>query len=335
MLTIKNKRSVLLIGILILLVFLWGISRRMDKNNSASKIAQRATNIIRGDDGFAFDESTPGYETYLNLIQGCSFKDCIISIDDPEFESPSEADKWLESGDIVFILNFGGEIRSYPQRILNRHEIVNDIVSGDPLVITFCPLCGSALAFERTLDGAVLEFGVSGKLHDNDLVMYDRQTESLWQQITGEAIVGELFGKKLKQISFGVMSWDEAKKKFPTLSSLKRPGSAATYNVYPYGDYEQDANPLFPVEGGVDDTIHPKAVVFGVEIDGKFKAYPEEKLQSVKTKNLQDKVGGVNIEINYNNGAIEVRRLDTREEIPATRLFWFAWKAFRPSTGLY
>lgn len=330
-----KNRTWLLFGLIVLLGIGWIISTKMDKNSPVNQVAKRASSIIRGDDGFAFDESIPGYETYLNLIQGCSFKDCISSIDEPEFELIESADEWLIGADVVFVLNYKGEARVYPQRILNRHEIVNDIIAGDPLVITFCPLCGSALAFERILDSRVLEFGVSGKLHNNDLVMYDRQTETLWQQITGEAIVGELFGKKLKQISFGVMTWNEAKIKFPGLSSLKRPGSTALYDIYPYGDYEQNANPLFPVEGGVDSTIHPKAVVFGVEIDGKFKAYPEEALKKLRNKELKDIVGDIGVRVNYNNGDVDVRRLDTGEEIVATRMFWFAWKAFRPDTELH
>lgn len=333
MFNLKKKSPVLLIGILLLLGVVWFFSSRMNKNNPVSKVAQKASNIIRGDDGFAFDETTPGYETYLDLIQGCSFKDCIPSIDVPEFEAVDVADKWLEDSDMVFVLDYKGEVRAYSQRIMNRHEIVNDVVAGDPLVVTFCPLCGSALAFERTLGGIVYEFGVSGKLHDNDLVMYDRQTESLWQQITGEAIVGELRGSRLKQLSFGVMTWEEAKGRFPSLMSLKRAGAAATYNYYPYGDYEEDPNPLFPMD--VDSTIHPKAVVFGVELGDSFKAYPEEKLKEQGNKELSDRVGGVNIKINYNDGDVSVRRVDTGEEIPATRLFWFAWKAFRPETQLY
>lgn len=333
---LKLKSPLLLIVIVLFLGAVWFVSSKMgDKSNPVKKVAQKASNIIGGDDGFAFDENTFGYDTYKNLIQGCSFKDCIPSIDEPEFESVKEADLWLDGGDVVFVLNYKDEVRAYSQRIMNRHEVVNDVVSGDPLVITFCPLCGSALAFERALDGEVYEFGVSGKLHDNDLVMYDRQTESLWQQITGEAIVGELFGKKLKQLSFGVMTWIEAKDKFPDMVSLKRPGAAATYNVYPYGDYEKDASPLFPVEGGVDSTIHPKAVVFGIEVGDNFKAYPEEELEKLGNIELKDRVGSIDIEINYNDGDVEVRRLDTGEEIPATRLFWFAWKAFRPDTELY
>jgi hypothetical protein len=270
-------------------------------------------------------------------MQGCPFKDCIPSIDNPKFESAGSADEWLDDTDIVFALEYEGEVRSYPQRILNWHEIVNDEVAGDPLAVTFCPLCGSALAFDRGVDGQILEFGVSGKLHNNDLVMYDRETETLWQQITGEAIVGELFGKRLKQIPLNGMRWSQFKEQFPDAKVLSRDtGFSRNYDIYPYGDYEEDASPLFPVQGGVDSTIHPKALVYGVEVgEGKYKAYPEEKLIRLQSNKLEDSIDGVDLEIMYNNGDIRVVRLDTGEEIAATRLFWFAWKAFRPETKLY
>ena len=295
----------------------------------------RRTAGIFGGGGFDFDENTPGYENFTKLIQGCpSGKDCIASIDDPKFESVSEADTWLETDDVVFALDYKGEARAYPQKILNLHEIVNDEVAGDPLAITFCPLCGSALAFDSRIDGQVLEFGVSGKLHNNDLVMYDRQTESLWQQITGEAIVGELFGKRLKQIPMSGMRWSQFKEEFPQGQVLSRDtGFSRNYDQYPYGSYEQDTNTLFPVEGGVDQTIHPKADVYGVEIEESYKAYPEDKIKA--EGEIEDVVGGVRIKVSYKNGDVTVVRGDNEEEIPATRLFWFAWEAFHSDTKLY
>ena len=110
------------------------------------------------------------------------------------YENAKKAGNWLNPSDIVFAINYKGIVRAYPQRILNWHEIVNDhaVVDGEDyyFMITFCPLCGSAVGFERSVDGVITEFGVSGKLHNNDLVMYDRFEGNLWQQITGEAIVG-------------------------------------------------------------------------------------------------------------------------------------------------
>jgi hypothetical protein len=320
--------------VIVVVVVVFVASYYLSRRNlgKVGTVVNKVSETLDLNDGFSFDSSTPGYETYVDLTQGCPFKDCIKSIDNPEFESADVADQWLDGADLVFVLDYKGEARSYSQRILNRHEIVNDEIDSEPVVVTFCPLCGSALAFERTLDGQVLEFGVSGKLHNNDLVMYDRQTESLWQQITGVAIAGELFGTRLKQISFGAMTWEEAKSRYPSIMSLKRPRASSAYDTYPYGDYENDPNPLFPMD--TDSTIHPKTVVFGVEVEEEYKAYPEEKLKTQDSK-LKDQVGNVAVEIGYNNGDVRVRRLDTGEDVVATRLFWFAWAAFRPETELY
>ena len=326
---------VLIIGIVVVGVIVVSVvSKLRGRANPVTEVAQKATKVITGGAGFDFDESTPGYENYTKLLQGCPFKDCIPSIDDPVFESVSEADGWLNDDDVVFALDYKEESRAYPQKILNHHEIVNDVVAGDRLAITFCPLCGSALAFDSRVDGQTLEFGVSGKLLDNDLIMYDRQTESLWQQITGEAIVGEMFGKRLKQIPLPGMRWSQFKQDFPDGQVLSRDtGYSRNYDRSPYGDYEQRKAPLFPVAGGVDDTIHPKTVVYGVEIEKSFKAYPEEKIEN--EGEIEDQVGGVKVKLVYNNGDVTVERSDTGEEITATRLFWFAWKAFRPETDLY
>ena len=320
--------------VVLVLLVLWriGVFGPQKPIESVKEAGEKAVGVITGDDGFSFDQDIPGYETYLSFIQGCPTKDCIPSIDDPKFESVSAADEWLDEEDVVFVVDYKGQVKAYPQRILNWHEIVNDVI-GDPLVITFCPLCGSALTFDRRVDGQTLEFGVSGKLHNNDLVMYDRQTESLWQQITGGAIVGELFGKRLAQIPTSGMRFSQFKIGFPNGEVLSRDtGFRRDYDSYPYGNYESDTNPLFPVEGGVDTTIHPKAVVYGVIIGEEAKAYSEGKIREEGI--INDEVGGVSIKISYNNGDVNVIRSDDLE-LAATRLFWFAWKAFHPDTKLY
>ena len=339
-----SKLFWLVVGLVIVLALLWsrGLfnpARPQDTIKEVGRTVSRGTqSLIGGGSGFDFPDDVKGKENLAKLRQGCPFKDCIPSIDEPKFESVAEANQWLEDDDVVFALDYKGEQRAYPQRILNWHEIVNDVVAGDPITITFCPLCGSALAFDRRVDGRVLEFGVSGKLHDSDLVMYDRETESLWQQITGEAIVGELFGIKLKQISMDTLRWEEWKKSHPQTTVLSREtGFSRDYSRYPYGSYEEDQSVHFPVEGGVDQTIHPKAVVYGVEVNGKFKAYTLEAIERDTKEDsvITDTVGGERVRLSYNNGEVFVENLRTKGEIVSTRLFWFAWKAFHQETTLY
>ncbi|KKK92084.1 hypothetical protein LCGC14_2706480, partial [marine sediment metagenome] len=115
-------------------------------------------------------------------IQRPDPRDVIQPIDDPQFDTVEEAAQWLVDREPVVALELEGEARAYPLRILTSHEVVNDVVGGRSVVVSYCPLCNSAVTFDRELDGQVLRFGVSGLLRNSDLVMWDRQTESLWQQ---------------------------------------------------------------------------------------------------------------------------------------------------------
>ncbi len=271
-----------------------------------------------------------------DLLQGCSGKDCIPSIDSPRFESADEANSWLKPEDRVFALELNGVTRTYPQRIMNWHEIVNDAVNGTPIAITFCPLCGSALAFEREVGGVTTEFGVSGKLHNSDLVMYDRYEGNLWQQITGEAIVGPAArrNEKLAKLPIITIEWSQWKARHPDTQVLSRnTGFTRNYDQYPYGTYEQDEQLLFGVKD-LNRSLHIKTVVYGVELDKSSKAYPEEVFDN--TPKITDKVGGISIILeNQANGKIVVTNTQTGAEIIPIRLFWFAWAAFHPDTELY
>jgi len=133
------------------------------------------------------------------VFQGCPQRDCIPSIDRPEFLKTSDVD-FLDRDDIVLSLTHENITRAYPTRILDRHEIVNDRFGETPVAVTYCPLCGSGLAFVRVLGGEEVQLGVSGLLHNNDLIMYDRKTKSLWQQITGQAIAGPMRGSTLQSL---------------------------------------------------------------------------------------------------------------------------------------
>lgn len=271
-----------------------------------------------------------------DLLQGCFGKDCIPSIEDPKFETAQEADTWLDSDDRVFALEYNGVVRAYPQRIMNWHEIVNDDANGTPIAITFCPLCGSALAFERTVDGVITEFGVSGKLHNSDLVMYDRYEGNLWQQITGEAIVGSAArrNEKLMKVPIITVHWSQWKEEHSDTQVLSRDtGFSRNYDQYPYGTYEENDELLFGVEG-LDKSLQIKTVVYGVELGEASKAYPEDVFN--QTPKITDTVGGISVTLERQaNGEIIVINTVTSEEIIPIRLFWFAWATFHPDTQLY
>ena len=134
---------------------------------------------------------------YSEILSGGPPRDGIPAIDDPRFVSVEEAESWLEPREPVILFRIGNDVRAYPIQIVMWHEIVNDTVGGVPVVVTFCPLCNTAIAFDRTVEGRELTFGTTGRLRFSNLIMYDRQTESWWQQATGDAIVGKFTGKQL------------------------------------------------------------------------------------------------------------------------------------------
>ncbi|MDA1060434.1 MAG: DUF3179 domain-containing protein [bacterium] len=271
------------------------------------------------------------------LLDGCfTGKDCIPSIENPKFQSVEAANLWLNDEDMVFAIEYKGVQRAYPQRILNWHEIVNDEIAGDPIAITFCPLCGSALAFERKVDGVITELGVSGKLHNSDLVMYDRYEGNLWQQITGEGIVGPaaLRNEILTQVPISTTTWGQWKKEFPSTEVLSTDtGYSRDYSAYPYGTYESDDDLYFQV-GSLNDSIQIKTPIYGIEVDGSSKAYTREAL--LRDGKIKEKLGGINIQIELlDSGEIKATNLDSGEPIIPIRLFWFAWASFHPDTELY
>ena len=275
------------------------------------------------------------YLVHPNKIRsGGPPKDGIPSIDNPEFVSVEEADQWLGDDELVMAIIHKGIKRVYPHQILVWHEIVNDTIAEDPLLITYCPLCGSGIAFERLIDGEAVEFGTSGRLYNSNLIMYDRKTETYWTQIEGKAVVGPLTGSRLQAVSVDTMPWKVWKKNHPDSEVLSRDtGHGRQYGVDPYGNYYTSGSLIFPVENE-DSRVHPKTVIFGIEVDGKYKAYLETDLDDLGT--IEDSLGGVKLRVTRDSAGI-VRFTDTKtgREIVKDRDFWFAWYAFHPDTLVY
>ena len=261
-------------------------------------------------------------------------KDGIPSIDNPKFVSVSEADEWIEDNELVLAIVYRGVKRVYPFQVMVWHEIVNDRIAGDPILITYCPLCGSGIAYERMIDGKEVEFGTSGKLFNSNLVMYDRKTDTYWTQIDGLAVVGELTGMRLEPVSIDTVVWRDWKKAHPESEVLSQDtGFSRPYGNDPYGSYYEDSFLMFPVEN-VDDRVHPKTVIFGIEVNGKHRAYKEDDL--LETPIIEDSIEGVPIRITRSeDGIVRIENTESGEEIIKERDFWFAWYAFHPDTTLY
>jgi hypothetical protein len=211
-------------------------------------------------EGWSKTDFTKSRIAWGEIVSGGPPKDGIPSIDKPTFKTAAE-DRELAGNDPVIGLEINGDARAYPLRILIWHEIVNDMVGGMPVTITYCPLCNSAVVFDRRVPPHVLDFGTTGKLRHSDLVMYDRQTESWWQQFTGEAIVGALAGTELKLIPARLESFAQFKTRHPGGKVLvpNNPGLRG-YGRNPYVGYDMAAAP-FLYRGDYPKDIEPMARV--------------------------------------------------------------------------
>lgn len=255
----------------------------------------------RGDDALT---ATPDAYVPRSELQRGARKDAIPAITAPAFgEDWSDADAapLQETNDVIGVVR-DGEARAYPLRILNWHEVVNESFGG-PLLVTYCPLCGSAVAAVREAGGETTLFGVSGLLYKNDLVMYDRATDTLWSQIEAQAINGELVGETLQLVPSSFTTWGEWTTEYPDTDVLLPPPESGTitdaaprdYDKDPYGGYEYSGR--IGIGGSYDDDrLHPKATVLGVARDGEARAYPLDRVIEAGGV-VNDEVGGIPVVI--------------------------------------
>ncbi len=224
---------------------------------------------------------------YSEILSGGPPPDGIPAIDSPVFESVDAADGWLGDDWPVMFFEWNGDARAYPLAILIHHEIVNDVVGDRPVTLTFCPLCNSTIAFDRTLpDGRVLDFGTTGNLRNSDLVMYDRLTKSWWQQFTGEAIVGELTGTQLAFLPSQIIAWSDFKAHHPDGKVLSREtGFGRPYGLNPYPGYDSINNSPFLFDGETDGRLPAVERVVAIEVAGVDVAYPFSALSEVQVVN--------------------------------------------------
>jgi len=237
------------------------------------------------------------------LLSGGVPKDGIPAINQPRFVSMSEAKRWLKPQEPVISLEIGGEARAYPLQILIWHEIVNDRIDDTPVAVTFCPLCYSAVAFDRTIGGRVHTFGVSGMLRNSDMVMYDRETESLWQQLTGEAIVGEMTGIKLARLPAQIISFEQFASAYKDVLVLSREtGFRRDYGRNPYAGYDDIIQRPFLYRGKIDNRLAPMERVVTLNLNGVNKVYPYSVTRKLRV--IHDEVGGSPVVIFHGPGAI-------------------------------
>lgn len=240
---------------------------------------------------------------YDEILSGGPPKDGIPSIDDPKFETISYADLWLGDREPVILVRVGDDARAYPIQVLMWHEIVNDEVGGLPLTITFCPLCNTAIAFERQVGDRVLDFGTTGRLRYSNLIMYDRQTETWWQQADGLAIAGDLTGTQLAFYPAAIVAWSEFTQAYPEGKVLSREtGFVRDYGRNPYEGYDDVNSSPFLYQGPpTPGRLLPMARVLTVDFSGEAVAYPYDTLAELSVVN--DTVGEREIVVLWQAGA--------------------------------
>jgi hypothetical protein len=300
------------------------------------------------------------------IMEGGPDKDGIPSVDEPTFVGPAAVD--LADGDPVFGVDVGGDVRAYPQSILVWHEIVNDVVSGVPVSVTYCPLTGTAMGFYR----GDTTFGVSGRLVNNNLVMYDRAEDGRWQQVAATAIDGPREGASLREFRLVWTTWGAWRERHPDTRVLSTDtGYARDYTRDPYGDYNpttgyydrDNVATIFPTLVD-DDRLPPKAVVMGARTAEAAVAFEKSLLRSEKvlTADLAGETVAAVYDFDldtgyvYRTGGATVEWVDgpgpgsdgevrvDGEAHPAANLpldpvytfdaMWFAWAGFYPETGL-
>lgn len=261
-------------------------------------------------------------------------KDGIPSLDMPAFVPVSQAVDELALSGTGLVVVKESVARFYPYQILAWHEVVNDVVAGTPMAITYCALCNVGVVYERRLDGRELSFGVSGKLHELDSLLYDRTTHSLWSQVTGEAISGDLAGKKLAQVSSPAITLQEFAAQYPSGQVLSKfTGFVRNYDDLSYGDYASrlGGEAVIAAKG----LWHPKTEVVGVEIQGKYKAYPAA---AIGEKAIIDEFEGVQLVLAGKQGALQVTNMTAgseRASVAHVSMHWFMWQAWHPDTEQY
>jgi hypothetical protein len=271
-------------------------------------------------------------------------KDGIPALDHPRF-APASSVNWLAPREPVIELGVGREVRAYPLQILVWHEIANDRVGGVPVAVTFCPLCNTAIAFDRRVEGRTLSFGTTGNLRNSDLVMYDRQTESWWQQFGGEALAGRYTGTKLRQLPARIVAWRDFERQHPHgLVLTRKTGFSRPYGENPYSGYDDISSPPFFGAAHADDKrLQPKERVVFIDRGSDAAVVPFSVLKQRRTVRVS--VGGHSLVVRWRGGvasALDSGSISRGRDVGAASVtengkpvvfdepFCFAVAAFRP-----
>lgn len=277
------------------------------------------------DRSFALKQHTFSWKTnwkkhsinYNELLSGGPPRDGIPAIDSPKFETTKQASSWIKDNEPLIFIKINNKTKAYPLQVLIWHEIVNDTLAHKKITVTFCPLCNASIVFDRELKGKTYDFGTSGLLRNSDLVMYDRQTQSLWQQFTGKAIVGDMLDFELKQINSSVVSFNDIKKSYPnTLILSKNTGYKRDYGRNPYRGYDNINQSPFMMKTPTDPRLPPMRRVATVSLNDKDKAYSYKTLRNKKV--INDKFENKKLVLFYKDeivSALDKRKISNSKDV--------------------
>ena len=268
------------------------------------------------------------------IMSGGPGKDGIPALDYPLFITQKEASSTNDNDKVIGIIH-NGVSKAYPINILNYHEIVNDSIGKLKYAVTYCPLCGSGITFLSEINDNHLTFGVSGLLYNSDVLMYDKQSESLWSQLEMQSVSGKYSGNELDVLPSELTTWKEWKTKNPqTIILSTETGFSRDYEKNPYDGYNQTEKLMFDVDSK-SDKYPNKELVLGIEVNGIYKAFPFSELERSKAEFLQ-LIDGKWFKIIYNKEAQSaIVQTEDGKIYPSVTLFWFAWYTFHPDTEIY
>lgn len=271
------------------------------------------------------------------LIAGGPERDRIRAIDAPSFATPEQA-VWVLGNNPVLGVTLGGEAHGYPEHVLEHHFVVNDVLGATPLLVLYDALAGAPFAFRRDPGGVTRRFGVSGLVYNGTSVLFDRESESLWVPMLGEAIAGPLAGTKLEPVPVVREPRDVWLAHEPSSTLLARADHTIDYRYSPYERYWVEDRIPFPV-AAKDERFHAKEIALGVIAPAKgtppalVRAYLGSELTRAGGRVVDD-VGGGKLKILY-DGEDACVIVQTPKSVTTQEAYWFAWKAFHPETSVW
>jgi hypothetical protein len=281
-----------------------------------------------GPNGFVLEPASVPVD---EILVGGPERDGIPALDRPA-TLPAAGSAWPDDAVVLGVV-LGGEARAYPVAILDWHELVNDELAGRPILVSYCPLCGTGIVFDRRVDGRVRRFGVSGLLYRSDLLMYDRESESLWSQISAQAISGPLLGQRLELLRSRMARFGEWKRSHPASTVLSpETGHPRDYARSPYEGYATSEGLAFPV--AFERRYHAKMPTLGLRRqDGSARAYPA--LEILRSGGVvEEPFGDDRVRVAYDE-ASQVFQVEAPASVEVVEGYWFAWSAFHPETSVY